>query len=271
MTLIGKIFIVLIMIMSILFMGFAVSVYSTHTNWKEARDTLQRRVTQQQQENRTLEEQKRQLKNINAFERAARREALANLEQQLQQKAQQYDKAFADLTNLRAQIETAVGNVALAQKQLEDLKGQNRKLRDDIATAQQDRDQQFQEVRRLTNQNHELEGTKVNLERRLNALEQRFTAAIQVLKAYDMTPDTPVTNIPPAVESVVIGVTRDLIKIKVGKDDGIREGHLIEISRGKRYLGRAKVTRVANDEAVAKLVNEIAPIQEGDRVQTKTI
>ena len=35
MNLVGKIFIVLIFVMSILFMGFVVAVYATHTNWRD--------------------------------------------------------------------------------------------------------------------------------------------------------------------------------------------------------------------------------------------
>jgi len=36
MNLIGKIFIVLILVMSVLFMAFAMAVYATHQNWREA-------------------------------------------------------------------------------------------------------------------------------------------------------------------------------------------------------------------------------------------
>ena len=35
MNLVGKIFIVLILVMSLVFMSFAVVVYATHHNWKE--------------------------------------------------------------------------------------------------------------------------------------------------------------------------------------------------------------------------------------------
>ena len=35
MNLVGKIFIVLILVMSILFMAFSISVYHTHRNWQD--------------------------------------------------------------------------------------------------------------------------------------------------------------------------------------------------------------------------------------------
>ena len=41
MTFLGKIFTVLIMIMSVLFMGLAMVVFATHTNWKKVVDNPQ--------------------------------------------------------------------------------------------------------------------------------------------------------------------------------------------------------------------------------------
>jgi len=36
MNLVGKIFIIVILVMSVLFMAFAMAVYATHRNWREA-------------------------------------------------------------------------------------------------------------------------------------------------------------------------------------------------------------------------------------------
>ena len=35
MNLVGKIFVVLILVMSVVFMAFAMAVYATHRNWRE--------------------------------------------------------------------------------------------------------------------------------------------------------------------------------------------------------------------------------------------
>jgi len=40
MNLLGKIFVVLIVVMSIVFMTLALAVYATHKNWKEEADAL---------------------------------------------------------------------------------------------------------------------------------------------------------------------------------------------------------------------------------------
>ena len=46
MTLLGKIFTVLIMIMSVMFMGVSIIVYATHTNWREKSLALADKVKQ---------------------------------------------------------------------------------------------------------------------------------------------------------------------------------------------------------------------------------
>src|SRR5690606_3725421 len=50
MNLIGKIFVVVIVLMSVLFMWLAMAVYSTHKNWREAHNQIQRQYTQRNAE-----------------------------------------------------------------------------------------------------------------------------------------------------------------------------------------------------------------------------
>ena len=45
MNLVGKIFVVSILVMSVLFMAFAMAVYATHQNWRERSSTRRRRRT----------------------------------------------------------------------------------------------------------------------------------------------------------------------------------------------------------------------------------
>ena len=61
MTLLGKIFTVLIMVMSVVFMSFSIVVYATHTNWKSEAEALKTNLDQQLERNRQLEERKQRL------------------------------------------------------------------------------------------------------------------------------------------------------------------------------------------------------------------
>lgn len=269
MNLVGKIFTVLILVMSIMFMAFAISVYATHRNWSQLAKSTQSQVRRLQDENEQLSDKIEQEKNRLAHERAARRSALARLETQVQEKQQQVDARNQQYTDLLAQQRSAIDAVNNAQRQLDQLKERVNALQAEILAAQQDRDQSFERVRQLTDQIHEAEGIRRILEERMNELTQDFAKATTVLKAYDLTIDTPVDGIPPTVEGEVLAVGRNMIEVSIGEDDGIKEGHTLVVSRRDKYLGRIEVLRVDPDRAVGRIKYRNAPIQEGDRVQTK--
>ncbi len=269
MNLVGKIFTMLILVMSILFMAFAVAVYHTHRNWKELAQKADTNVKELTTENQRLEDERIQLENRLAHERAARRTALARLETQVQEKQQQFDARNQQYSDLLAQQRTAIDAMQNAQRQLDQLKQQIQGLQEEIRVAQQDRDQQFARVRELTDQIHQAQGIQARLEQRLQGLAQDYAQATTVLKANDLTVDTPVDGIPPRVQGQVLAVGPEMIEISIGEDDGIKPGHTVVVSRREKYLGRAEITRVAPDRAVGRIRQRNAPFQEGDRVQTK--
>ena len=175
MNLVGKIFTMLILVMSILFMAFAVAVYHTHRNWKESGEKTTPGGRSYRDENQRLEE-KQQLVNRLSHERAARRTALARLETQVQQKQQQFDARNQQYTDLLAQQRTAIDAMQNAQRQLDQLKEQIQGLQQEILVAQQDRDQQFSRVRELTDQIHQAQGIQARLEQRMQELTQDYAA-----------------------------------------------------------------------------------------------
>ena len=271
MNLIGKIFIVLIAVMSIFFMALAMAVYSTHQNWNEKAKAEEEKVRVMQRQNDELEAKNQKLLNTAAIERAARTKAIATSETRLLQSQQQLQQARTQLNTLQEEHNNAIKSVGLAQSQLEQLKGQITSLRETISKAQADRDEQFARVRELTDQINQAAGTKATLQRRLQKLTDQYAQANNVLKAHNLTVDTPVHSIPPEIEGVVQASSNDMIEISLGSDEGLRRGHTVEVSRGDRYLGRARIVRVNSDVSVGQLLTEYrkAPIRKGDRVQTK--
>ena len=139
----------------------------------------------------------------------------------------------------------------------------------EVRSSREDRDQQFSRVQKLTDKLHQAEGTRQRLQEQLQKLREDFTAAATVLKANDLSIDMPVSRIPPDVHGEVVAMEDDMIEMSVGEDDGIKQGHVILVSRRGKYLARAVVTWVTPDRAVARIQYRNAPIQEGDRVQTK--
>jgi hypothetical protein len=93
-----------------------------------------------------------------------------------------------------------------------------------------------------------------------------------VLDRNGLSADSLVAHIAPKVEGVVLEVSdKDLIEISIGRDDGLKEGHSLEVFRDNTYLGRIIIRRTAPDRAVGQIIKELqrGQIKRGDRVSTK--
>src|SRR3569623_53019 len=91
MNLVGKILVVLIFVMSLVFMGFAVSVYSTHKDWVTASATLKTQRDAAQTKNTQLQSEFTSIQTKISEIEAARREALAKLETEKEQLIKERD------------------------------------------------------------------------------------------------------------------------------------------------------------------------------------
>ena len=90
-----------------------------------------------------------------------------------------------------------------------------------------------------------------------------------------MSVDTPVDDMPPQVDGVVTAVRdSNLIEVSMGRDEGIRRGHTLDVYRATgTYLGRLKVIETSSDRAVGRIVPEFLQgvIRKGDRVASRLL
>ncbi len=173
MTLVGKIMIVLILVMSILFMGFALAVYSTHQNWRVLVDGpagLNFQNGRLRQEKKQLEDEITETKNKLAFERAARREVVANLHTRASQKDQQLLARNQQYGDLQAQHRESLETLSMYQANLQRIKNEVETLRDVNRTARQERNESFMKAKQLTDEIHQGEGNLRRLKRRYEEL-----------------------------------------------------------------------------------------------------
>ena len=278
MTLLGKILTGLILVMSILFMGFSIAVYATHRNWEQLVNSttpplgLIQQLRNERDERRVLQEQVDETLRTLEKERAARRLQLAGLQAQLQRMSQ--DLRDRDEENTRLIEQQGQMTIALqtAQSNLSRLKDEVDELRKNIRTAQLDRDNQFQEVIRKTDLLNQAISEKEILQVREKQLLDQVGRMTAVLDKNELTEFDPIIDIPPPLEGRVVEVgASNLVEISVGSDDGIRKGHELDVSRGDRYLGRIVIVEAFANRAVGEIVPELRKgrIQRGDRVFTK--
>ncbi len=272
----GKTFVVAIFFMSILFMGFAITVYSSHRNWRDLVTTVQRQLSEQQTKNRELEAQLDTINKEIVTERGSHQKALAQLQTELGALKQEYDRQVAEHAALVEGERQAVAATEAAHKTLEALRGEVTTLRENIRTVQKEKEGEFDRALKLADSLNQSKAAAELLKKRNLQLTDQLAQAKGVLSAHDLDENEPIDGVPPKVDGVVLAVGGDgMIEVSLGEDDGLRKGNTLEVFRHagtvSKYLGRIQVVRTSPDKAVGKILPEFRKgnIQKEDRVATR--
>lgn len=283
MTLLGKILTVCIFIMSLVFMSFAVMVFATHKNWKEVVMNptgtvdkplgLKQQIEQKQAEIEEYQTQLTSLELASTRERAARAQALAGLESRLQQLNEDLNQESQLLAAKTGALSESLQTMASTEDTLVGLTGEVGDLRDNIRVKEQQRDEYFKQVVAITDQVHQMQDIERRLTERRNALLAEVSRYKLVLDRNGL--DLNIPQQPPELKGYVTALSQKnnmLVEVSIGKDDGLREGHYLEVSRDGQYIGRLAVVRVSADRAIGQVLKELQqrPIQVQDLVRTKT-
>ena len=115
-------------------------------------------------------------------------------------------------------------------------------------------------------------GEFASLKLREQDLAEDYTKVKELIDAADLKPDT-ILSAPPAVNGEVVRVMDSLALLSVGRDDGVRIGHTLDVSRGTTYVGRLKVQRVDDNYSVAEMLDSYrrSTLRTGDRVDSKLL
>ncbi len=276
MTLLGKFLAMLIFILSAAFMVLALAVNASHRNWRDVvldpSSGLKQQVEVAKTTNDQLRADRQRTQQALDREQAARRTALAALQTQLDQIEQVLRNSEAQVQQLEAK------NTELSQldrsraEELQRLTEETRKLRDQIREEQEDRDTLFAETLKMTDQMNRLRGIVQQQAERNQQLLTQVSRYREVVDMKGIDINEPLDGAPPDRNGTVLVVdrSRNLVEVSIGFDDGLREGHLLDVSRGGRYLGRLRVRRTEPNRSVAEILKDFnqGAIQETDRVDT---
>ena len=283
MNIIGKIFVFAVFVMSLVFMSFAVALYSTHTNWRDeitrTADQVQAnkplgykaQLEQAKKEREALTQQIDLLTRQVAESEAERDQVVAKIQTALEQK----DKELQDLRKSKdvrederhkAQDElvTARAELDKAAKAVDDLRAEVREMHAKV-------DGQVDRATKLASELHEKESFLEIANERKAQLEKQVANARLLLKQYGLAIESLPRDHVPAIDGVVSAVADDSVEVTLGGDDGVQMGHFLEVWRDDQYLGRVVVISVKSDRAVGRIVPEFrrGVIQPGDRVATR--
>jgi hypothetical protein len=285
MNLVGKILVVAIFVMSMVWMAFAMAVYSTQKNWKEVAERPRDQATgtlkpglkfQLEDAEKERDELKVQLaaiqKNIEEV-KAAELQQRAKLQTALTEQQTQREALHKQVTELETVSREKISAVTAAQDNLTRLSEQVAKLNADIVAALEDRDKQFTAATNKTIELHDAHSEVKTLKERSLSLAKLIEFYKSKLASMGVTnPDEPVADVTIPVNGLVTAIQKgDLIEISIGSDDGLKVGSILHVYRaGRAYLGRVQVIETSPDRSAAKILRDsrTGVIQKGDRVAT---
>jgi predicted nucleic acid-binding Zn-ribbon protein len=274
MTLLGKVFTAIVLVLSVVFFVLALMVNATHINYRDQvenpntglRAQVDKSKRQEQDLRKALEEAKAEV----ALEQASRRAALAALQTQLESIRNDLASKEATLSNLQSQLTTLTATEQLTQKELSDRTKENEQLRQQLVSARDDRNNQYQSYVKTLDEYLRLQGDLNTLKRASADIARNYNAAKEKLNILGIAENTKLDG-PPAVNGEITSISNNLVEVSVGKDDGIRIGHTLDVYRGGQYLGRLKVTRSEDDRAIAEVLPSYQKgmMRAGDRVDSR--
>jgi hypothetical protein len=273
MNLMGKIFTLLIFFMSICFLVMALMVGASHRNWKaiateKKNEADLAQTILDQSKAKTSEKEK-----LLSSERTGRAMQLAQLESQFRAARENYIskesqlRSESEISQSRlAELEQAQARIKAQDIEVAGLKANNSKLVDDIST-------QYQSVQNLTNQSYELKNQITLLTEKEGDLVAKLAKTKRVLDRNGLTEDSLTDHIIPNLDGLVVKVSDDGLKfvISLGADDGVRVGHVMDVYRKDKYVGKGTVIKTETDLSAVRIDPDfkLDMVREGDYVTSK--
>ncbi len=266
MNLVGKIFVVLIFVLSLVQMSLTMTVYVTHTNWRLLADNsdpqkgplgLKQRLEVAEADANKLRDEYTQFENRQEIERNEKRAALAALETHLKEEQAKSKRLQEELDDSRDKIRIANNLTNDAQGNAKRLLEENGRLRDNIKLAIDERGEMNRRNVILNDQYNDNLRATAELQKKAQSVSAELAASNAVLNHFNLKADVEYYRAqepPQGVLGRVLAVNSDrkLVEISLGSDDGIRAGHRFEIrdASGSTYIGRVVVVEVFPEKAV---------------------
>ncbi len=281
MTLLGKVFMFIILLLSGIFFSLALAINASHTNWRDNATGPNGYQAQIKKLGVTITELKAAIEksqNELATEQAARRVALASLQTQLAESQKSLTEKESALLNLQSSLSNLTSTQKETTSEIARLASQNDEIKKLIDSTIQDRNSQRAKVISLTDEYNSLQSVFADAkaqEKQLldenTALEARIHIMRSTLVKAGIKED-PDDAPPEGLKGQVLAVGREnMIEVSLGRDDGVKVDHEFEIYRGAQYLGKIRILRTEDDKSIGGIIPGFRKglIQQGDKVAAK--
>jgi hypothetical protein len=277
MTFLGRVFTLIILVSSASFFVAALLANASHMDYREKLNLFRAENQQLKATVVATKSAAEKLQTSLTQEQIARRAALAALQSQLDSQNQQLAAANRQLSDLNAVNTMKNQEHSATVDLLKATQAQNDTLRTEIDKVIADRNSVRKSVIGLTDMLNSLKSVETDLRDQLKQLQDQSTLyealAITRGEALQQAGIVDVQDVPPAdLRGEVLAVNNtNLVEVSLGRDDGLREGHTLDVFRGAQYLGRIEITKAQEDKAIGKVMASFRKgyIQAGDKVASK--
>ncbi len=279
MTQLGKLLVVAITILAMVFLGLTTVVMMTAENWKdkalaETKKLGEARSELTKAENAVAEMNKELalLKQNHTGEIAQKDQMITDLESRFKDKEAEYQRVNTALSVAQENATLSSTESTTRVDETESLRGSLKSAQDQanaLKLAEKDLNQQ---IVSLTKQ---LEAARNTNERLRDEVATLSTTLSTAGLAADVRNVKALAN-PPAVEGLVsrVDATSNRVELSIGSDDGLVPGHELFVFRrapNAQYVGKIRIIAADPERAVATVVGKTylgTKVTEGDVVST---
>ena len=275
MNLLGKLFIVLIFIGSIVLAAFSVTLYATHTNWKNQTETLTVELNKKKDELKKLQDSKAAMETALKLEVKLQADRSVTLARKMGDLEKENDEAKTQLADLDVKLATAVAVTQSALVEAEAFRIQLDESNKKLYLAQKEWVEMSTDLVKAMDEAHGLAIQLTDFQSKSAQLAKDYRDAMEVLRTHGLEPNPILyAKHPPAgIRGSVTEVReRGVIEISIGSDSGLSKGHQLDIVRNREgrssYIGKIEIISTAADRAVAQVMPEFrrGVVQRGDDV-----
>ena len=279
MTFVGRILVLVITTLALVFLGVSTVVFTTATNWKQE-TTKQKTIVQDQQKKLAdLNAQVDQAKKDVTAAQASYKAALKQQEDRVAALEADIKRAQDEITESRTKLEQAQQNANLALNEASARKSETDVLREQKLAVEKQANEYKLRQTELNDKIRELSRMLETATNNSNDLRDRVARFSTLLRRNGLSDDITTvkgTESPPPVHGEVarVDTMNRSVQLTIGSDDGLLPGHELFLYRLKpkpELLGKIKIITVDPDQAVGRVIGSTRngmKIKEGDIVSS---
>jgi hypothetical protein len=279
MTFVGRILVLVITALSLVFLGVSTVVFTTATNWKTAKEAESKKVNDLQAKTRDLQSQLDGLQKEKIASESTHKAAMKEQDNQVAGLNDNIQRLSGEITEARKALEVAQQNAKLSLDDATARKSETDQLREQKLAVEKQANEYKLRQTELNDKIRELSRMLETATNNANDLRDRVARFSSLLRSNGLPDDISQvkgTDTPPPVQGEVsrVDIQNRSLEITIGSDDGLVPGHELFLYRSKpipEYLGKIKVIAVDPDQSAARVIGTTLngkKIKEGDIVSS---